>query len=313
MRKLNIAIFCSLVFLCAACSKDSVPDALPAGSISLQYNPGKDTIELPVSILKDSTVTLGLKVALTGDVSSSDHWVNVGIDSNKIRDYKLKYGNAILLPATSYLFYKSRVRIAAGSSVSDSVILNLGLQTKLTEYTTYVLPVTIKSVDGMVEGAATDRVIYYVFKTGKPLFVNKTGWTIADFSSQNNTTNTPAMLLDANNTTTYWATSISLTMPQWVTINFNRDVVFNSLVYYLPTVLAYPNNGGYPTSMRIETSMNGTTWEDKGTFAGNIAGNMQTLTTGETTARYLRFTILSSVKYSNTYDAVFISGISLMP
>ncbi|UYQ95980.1 discoidin domain-containing protein [Chitinophaga horti] len=102
-------------------------------------------------------------------------------------------------------------------------------------------------------------------------------------------------------------------MPQSVTINMNREVTFTGLNYYLPTVLNYPNLGGYPTSIKIETSMNGTTWTDKGTFAGNVSNNMQSILFGQTTARFVRFTALASVKYSNTYDAIFISGIGLLP
>ena len=170
----------------------------------------------------------------------------------------------------------------------------------------------IQSVDGNPDGATGKRVVYFVFKTGKPLFVNKTGWTIAGFSSVNGTS-VAANLIDNNEATTYWGSNISQQMPQWVSINFNREVTFVSLNYYLPTVLKYPTLGGYPTSIRIETSMDGTNWVDKGTFAGNINNNMQTLDVGLTTARYLRFTALAAVKYSSAYDAVFISGISLIP
>ena len=59
--------------------------------------------------------------------------------------------------------------------------------------------------------------------------------------------------------------------------------------------------------------MNGTTWEEKGVFAGSVAGNLQTLNTGQVTARYLRFTALACVKYASAYEAVFISDVSLVP
>ncbi|MBS1566241.1 MAG: discoidin domain-containing protein, partial [Bacteroidetes bacterium] len=88
---------------------------------------------------------------------------------------------------------------------------------------------------------------------------------------------------------------------------------FTALNYYLPTALKYPTLGGYPTSILIETSLDGATWTNKGTYAGNINNNMQTLAVGQTTARYVRFTGLACVKYSATYDAIFISEISLIP
>jgi hypothetical protein len=313
MRYTYIAIFCLLL---AACSKDDnntrVP--LPDGSISFNFAAGKDTIQMPLSILSDSTIVLGLKAALSGTTSGSDHWVNFAVDTTKIAAFRSAYGNALLLPVTSWLFYKPMAKIAAGASLSDSAQLNIGLQTKLTEYSTYVLPVVIHSVDGNTEGAAVRRTIYFVFKTGKPLVINRTGFTIAGSSSTQGTF-VPANLIDNNDLTTYWASNITLTMPQWVSINFNRSVTFTAVNYFVPTLLKYPTLGGYPTSIKIETSVDGTAWTDRGTYAGNVntVTSMGTLLTGEITARHLRFTSLACVKYSNAYDAVFIGGISLVP
>lgn len=299
------------LLLLAACSKDKTPAALPDESVSFQYT-AKDTIQVPVSILKDSAVTIGIQAALSGIKAGNDHWVTFGVDTTKIATFRAKYGDANLMPSNAYLFYKPSTRIPSGASLSDSAWLNIGQQTKLAEYSTYVLPVVIQSVDGVAEGAATKKVLYYVFKTGRPLFISKKGWSIADYSSQNGS-NSPNLLLDENNSTTYWTSNTQGKMPQWVTINLNRDVTFSALSYYLPTAIQYPKSGGYPTSIKIETSMDGTTWKDKGTFAGNIQDNMQTISIGETTARYVRFTALAGVKYLNTYDIIFISGIGLQP
>jgi len=312
MYKAYIVIFCSLTVMLTACRKQSGPAVLPDGSISIQYAAGKDTIQMPLSILSDTALVMKLTAALSGNTSSTDHWVNFAVDTTKITAFSAKYGTALLLPRSSYFFYKPTTRLAAGASVSDPSQLNIVQETKLTEYSTYVLPVVIRSVDGKTEGAATSRVIYLVFKTGRPLFIKKTGWTIAGFSSVAGTL-AATNVLDADNLTTYWASSISEQMPQWIAINFNRDITFSALAYYIPPALNYPAYGGYPTSIKIETSMDGINWVSKGVFAGNIANNMQTINTGLTTARYLRFTSLASVKYYATYSIVLISGISLLP
>lgn len=312
MQNKYIALICAFLVLFAACKKDNERVPLPEGSVSFQLAAGKDTVEMPLSILKDSVIVIGIKAALSGTPSPSDHWVSFSVDTTRLADYRSRFGNALLLPSSAYLFYKSTTRIPAGATESDSAQLNIGQQTKLNEYSTYVLPLKIHSVDGNTEGIATDRVVYLVFKTGKPLFINKTGWTIAGNSSQQGTF-APANLLDNNTTTTYWASNITQQMPQWVAINFNRDITFTAVNYSLPTALNYPNLGGYPTSIRIETSMNGTTWEEKGVFTGNVVGNLQTLNTGQVTARYLRFTALACVKYASAYEAVFISDVSLVP
>ena len=312
MRKNYIAIFCSLMIILTACSKKITTDVLPDGSISFQQAAGKDTLEMPLSILSDTALVIELTAALSGNTSSSIHWVNFAVDTIKITAFRDRYGSADLLPSGSYFFYKPMTRLSAGASASDPAQLNIVQETKLKEYSTYVLPVVIQSVDGKTEGAATTRVLYLVFKTGKPLFVSKAGWTIAGYSSVTGTL-VPANVLDNDNLNTYWAPNITQQMPQWIAINFNRDVTFLSLNYYLPTALHYPTYGGYPTSIQIETSMDGANWVSKGIFSGNISKNMQTINTGITTARYLRFTGLASVKYVSTYDCIFISGISLIP
>ena len=311
MYKLNIIAVCLLIVLFSACSKDEDRVFLSEGSVSFEQPPGKDTLQMPVSLLRDTTVIISLKAALSGAASAEDHWVSFAADTTKILEYRSKYGNALLLPASSYLFFKSTARIPAGNSVSESAELNIVQQTKLTEYSTYVLPLVVKTVDGK-EDLASERVLFLVLKTGKPLTINRTGWTIAGQSSVQGTF-VAANLIDANNFATYWASNIQQQMPQWVSISFNRDITFTGVTYYVPTLLRYPTLGGYPTSIRIETSMNGTQWVDKGVFAGDVKDNMQTLDIGLTTARYLRFTSLSAVRYSSLYDAVFIGGVSLVP
>jgi hypothetical protein len=298
--------------LLTACKKEKGTAALPNGSISFQYAPGKDTLQMPLGILSDSALVIGMKAALSGNTSSTDHWVNFAVDTTKLADFIALYGSAVLLPKSSYFFYKPTTRLPAGASVSDPAQLNIIQETGLNAYTTYVLPVIIQSVDGNADGIATSRVIYYVFKTGKPLFVSKNGWTIAGYSSVLGSF-VAANVLDADNTTTYWATSITQQMPQWIAINFNQQISFSAVTYYIPAALGYPAEGGYPTSVEIETSMDGVTWVNNGVYAGNINNNMQTLNTGAITARYLRFTALASVEYFSTYNCVFISGISLTP
>lgn len=311
MRNLYIAAVLSLIVLMTSCSKEDVRVELPEGSVSFQRSNGKDTLQMPISILKDSLMVLELKVNLKDRSTSQSHWVSLAVDTTKINEYRSKYGAATLFPAGSYLFYKPTVQVLADGNMVEPALLNIGAQTKLIEYTTYVLPIVIKSVDGN-EDAAMDEVIYYVFKTGKPLFINKVGWTISEYSSHFNNF-VPANLIDNNITTTYWASNITQQMPQWVTINFNREVTFTGLTYSIPTNLVYPTQGGYPTSIKIETSMNGTTWVEKGVFAGNLVNRTQKLDLGITTARYLRFTSTASIKYANLYDAIFISDISLVP
>lgn len=312
MRIKSICILSILtLWLLGGCEKENTKPVLPEGGVSFEVAAGKDTVEIPISILKDSIFTLDIRATLAGS-ATADHWVNFRIEPSLLSEYRSLYGEAQLLPASSYLFHKAAIRLPAGSTVSEPAELNIARQTKLLEYTTYVLPIVIESVNGDADAEGAGKTLFYVFKTGRPLVINKTGWTIETYTSHFSNF-VPTNLLDEDNVQTYWASDIAARMPQGVTINFNRDITFAALNYFLPPLLNYPAMGGYPTSIQIETSMDGVNWESQGVFAGNVVNNTQTIELGLVTARYLRFTSLAAVAYAATYDTVFISGISLVP
>lgn len=310
--RLYYFIFLLLAALAVGCSKDVEHAPLPDGSITFVQLGESDTLEMPLSILRDSSVTLEIQAMLSGNPALRNHQVTFAVDTTKMVDYRNRFGDALLMPQTSYLLYKKDVSIAAGTTLSDKAEINIGQQRSLVEYSTYVLPVVISAVDGLVEGPASERVLYFVFKTGKPFAINRVGWTIETYSSFFNAFR-PPLAIDNDDNTTYWTSDILQQMPQGLTINFNREVTFTGVNYFVPALLNYPTQGGYPSTIRIETSMDGASWVDHGAFDSNIIDNKQTLELALTTSRYLRFTVLSAVKYAATYDAIFISGISLQP
>lgn len=303
-------ILCSLALWLVGCEKSTTGPTLPDGDIAFDIAAGKDTVQIPLSILKDSTMTLDIRAAMAGNGANGDHWVRFRVEPELLNEYRAEYGEAQLLPTSSYLLYKADARVPAGSTTSEAAVLNVARQTKLLEYTTYVLPIVIESVNGDVDAAGAGDVLYYVFKTGRPAVINKTGWTIHAYSSHLGTF-LPTNLLN-NTPTNYWASSISEQMPQFVTIDFNRNVTFSGVRYALAHNLDYPSQGGYPTLIQIETSMDGSNWENKGIFEDEVVDKAQMIEIGVTTARYLRFTSLEAVPYSGFY-AIFISDISLMP
>ncbi|ANI89662.1 sialidase [Arachidicoccus ginsenosidimutans] len=309
--KLQYRLLFCLLILFSACSKDNIKSVLPADNISIQASSGTDTLVTAMPVLKDSVIVVGLKAKLSGGTSTGDHWITFAVDTTKVSDYNSTYGNGTLLPSNAYLFYKPMCHIVAGSDMSDSVQINIIQESKLDGYIDYVVPIVIQSIDGNVQDIAKEQVFYVVFKAGKPTFIRKTKWTIAGVSSSYSTYVATNILDD--NPATYWTSNITQSMPQWIAINFNQEISFSAVTYRLPTSLYYPNYGGYPTSIKIETSMDGTNWIDNGTFAGDISNNMQTLNTGEVTANYLRFTSLSCVPYASAYNAIFISEIGLVP
>jgi len=312
MPRNYIVICVSLIMVMAACQKKSTVSTVPDGSVAITTPNNVDTLVWPLSILQDSTMVIDLSAGLSGKASSTSHWVTIGVDTTELAIYSAKYGAATLLPSSCYLLYKTVVQLPAGSLLSDSAQINIIKQSSLNAYTTYVLPLVIKAVDGKADGAASTQVLYFVFHTGKPAFISKAGWTIAAYSSALNPL-LPTNMIDNDEAGTYWASNLSQQMPQYATIAFNTQITFSAVNYYFPPSLKYPTYGGYPTSIRIETSEDGVSFTNNGTFAGNLVNNMQTLNTGITTARYLRFTALACAPYGGTYNCIFISGIKLVP
>jgi hypothetical protein len=317
--KLNIIAVCSLIVLLMACKKEKESlEVLPEGSVNFNLPASTDVVATPIEIKNVRVVSVEIKASLQGNSSSDMHHVTFAVDTTKIAAYRSKYGNsALLLPLANYLYYKPIATIAAGTSVSEAAILNINVQPTFKARSTYVLPIVISSVDGQPQDPATRRVVYYVFNTGEPLYVDHTGYSVTATSSSFNGANVGNNAVDANTSGTYWLSNISQSLPQWVNADFGRPVIFSGLDYFFPTAVNYTTLGGYTTSVRVETSLNNTTWVDNGTYTVDIKNSerKQTITFPSLiTGRFLRFTVLTAAPYVSggvSYSVCFVSGILL--
>ncbi|MES2828059.1 MAG: discoidin domain-containing protein [Bacteroidota bacterium] len=318
--KFNLLAICTVVMLLMACKKDETGrESLPEGSVTFDLPASSDVVARDFDIRNVSVVSVEMKAALQGYNSSDVHYVTFTTDTTKIADYRLKYGStALLLPTKSYLYYKPTVAIAAGNNVSEAAVLNLSFQTTLQAFSTYVLPLTIASIDGVPQDPKTRKVVYYVFNTKEPRYVNHTGFTPTATASSTLGVNVASRAIDATTGTTFWASSNTVPLPQFLTIDYGRNVNFSGLDYFFPTALTTAN-GGLTTSAKVETSLNNTTWTDKGTYAINVNNTARIHTINlpsVTTARYLRFTILAANPYNASativYNIGFVGGILLL-
>jgi len=317
--KLNILAICTVVMLLMACKKDeSGRKALPEGSVAFDVPASTDVVARALDIRETALLSIEMKATLLGDVSSDVHYVTFATDTSKIADYRAKYGSAaLLLPTTSYLFYKTTVAISAGSKLSEPGVLNLSFQTVLRPRSAYVLPLVITDVDGQLQDPKTRKVVYYVFNTGDATYVDHTGFTVTATASSTLGVNVPARAVDAATGSTFWASSNTTVLPQWVNIDFGRAVTFPAFDYFFPTAVTQAI-GGYTTSAKVETSSDNITWVDKGTYAIDVNNTLKRQTINMpslTTARYLRFTILAATPYMASatviYNIGFVSGILL--
>lgn len=317
--KLNILAISTVVMLFMACKKDEArPEPLTEGRVTFELPASTDVVVNALDIRNEALLSFEMKATLQGDVSSDVHYITFATDTAKIADYRLKYGSgALLLPTTSYLYYKSTVAIPAGSNISEPGVLNFSVQTSLKARSTYVLPLVIAAVDGQTQDPKTRRVIYYVFNTGDATYVDHTGFTVTATASSTLGVNVPARAVDATTGTTFWASSNTVALPQWLSIDFGRNVTFPSFDYFFPTAVT-PAVGGYTTSAKVETSSDNINWVDKGTYAIDVNNALKRQTINMpslTTARYLRFTILAATPYNASativYNIGFVSGILL--
>ncbi|MFN0290378.1 discoidin domain-containing protein [Pedobacter helvus] len=313
--QLNILAVCVMALSIISCKKNNGGrEALEEGRVTFDLPATTDVVTTSLNIKEVTLISTEMKATLQGSTSSDVHYVTFAPDTTKIVDYRLKYGNsALLLPTKSYLFYKPIVAIPAGSNVSEAAVLNLSFQTTLRPLSTYVLPLTITSVDGKPQDPVKRRVVYYVFNTGEALYVDHTGYAPTATASSTAGSNAASRAIDANTGGTYWASATTAALPQWLNIDYGRNVTFSGLDYFFPTAVT-PAVGGYTTSAKIETSTDNTNWTDRGTYAIDVnnAAKKQTLNLpAPATGRYVRFTILAATPYSNTFSIGFVAGILL--
>lgn len=308
-----------VVMLLMACKKDEPSlEVLADDQVGFDLPASNDVVATNMEIKKASLVSVEMKATLEGGASTDTHYITFDTDTTKINDYKKKYSSsAMLLPTKSYLFYKQTVAIPAGTNVSEPTVLNVGFQTTLRPRTTYVLPIVISAIDGQKVDVKTRKVFYYVFNTGDALYVDHAGFTLTATASSTLGTNTPARAIDATTGTTFWASSNTAALPQWINIDFARNVTFSGIDYFFPTGVTDAINGK-TTSAKLETSVDNTNWTDHGTFAIDVTNAERKHTINlpsPTTARYLRFTILAANPYvasaTITYNIGLVGGILL--
>lgn len=309
---LNSTAALLLVITCCitSCSKEDVSEIsfgepLPAGSVSIKKSTVFDTANIKLSVVRDSMITVRLS-AIAAQKLSGRHLVEFGIDSTKLPVFQLKYGSATLYPASSYFVFKKTAVLTADSVASTQVEFNLISQTKLQPMKTYVLPLSIISVDN--NSSAIDmnnNTFYLVIKTGKSPVLDKTGWSIVSFSSQLSANYSPEKLLDKD-LSTFWFSDQSKYMPQYVTVDMKSDHNLNGILFTNYQNLTY---GGYPLTVNIQTSVDGISWQDKGNFNCAAVITQQTLPFADTNARYFKFTVLTCQLYNSSSQAVLITEI----
>lgn len=279
-----------IIILIASCKKET--GTVPAGSFYLKQAADADTAQYDVvTDTGNAIITVRLE-AISDKAYGNPHRMYFKVDSTLLTTYRQQYGEATLLPATSYVFIHSVCNIPAGALASDPAELNVVNQSGLVAGLTYVLPVVLTSADGDAQAIKKDNNTFYIVVKGKrasgtPL--DQTGWTIVSASSQ---LSPAANVLDNDNQTVWFADSA----PQNVVIDMNEQHNILAVTYapyeYMGQLTVYN-----PTQIQIEISLDGTSWVNEGTFAispTDFTNNKKIFKFTPALARFIRFTVLTA-------------------
>lgn len=298
-----------LLLFFAACSEDEITE-LPASSIGISgYSSQNDTLVTEMEVLTDSIITIKLNATLHENEATDNHYVRFAVDTSKIASYRNKYGEAFVLPSTSYFFVKPECQITKGSTLSDEIELNIVQQTLLRPYSTFVLPLVIETVDGNPKSVNPGEVMYLVFKAGRALFISKAEWEIVDATDIETGPGVPNNAID-NDEGTFWqaGSTVGAVPPYFIEIDFANEIVFTAI-----SITNFHPVFGSILEGQIEVSLDGDIWSDLGTYQYTEQGD-RLIETGITSARYIRLNI-SKVEpvFGGLFNPLYISEITLIP
>ncbi|MET0465003.1 MAG: discoidin domain-containing protein [Chitinophagaceae bacterium] len=203
--------------------------------------------------------------------------LQLAADPSKLAEYNRLYAtNCIVLPEANYrLVNGNNYSIAAGSSRSNPIAIEILNPGQLQNPGGYLLPLTIQSVSSSDKGVAlssTHATVYvritYEFnniaRTQTPVngtLLSRAGWVL---SVSNTTTGAlgPAMI-DGNNATA-WRSSNSASALKWVSVDMGAPRAMKGF-QLVPNYAAVAENA---TRMTVSTSDDNITWTVQGTWNG---------------------------------------------
>jgi len=242
---------------------------------------------------------------------SNDIKVHLQADPDKVDVYNSKEGVSYkILPEGSYSF-PAEVIIKAGSYVSENISLSIDAKGKINAFETYILPISIKSVEG-ANADNTHQTIYFLL-TGSldasdMVFLDRKDWKVIDVSSEELTgegaNNGAAKYAFDGDGETFWHTQWQGNEPMpphHITVDMGKETELQGFSY-----LTRNFGGAWPKECTIEVSKDGTNWEVAATFTGlpaSAATEFRSFFPSAVEGRYFRMTITSGYGGASTHVA----------
>jgi hypothetical protein len=270
----------AIALLANACKKD---DGLDSKDL-LVYLPGDyasptNTFTLPLLHTPlDVTGKMSAKiVAASTRPVLADVTLTIVADTSLVDDYNsANKTSALAMPAGAYhINGDGTVHIPAGSTVSDSLEIDITDPASLNNPGGYLLPFRITKVQGPDKGVqiSSNRGSAYVNVTYQfnnivadqtPVtgdLVDRTGWSVAVSNTTNGALG-PAMLDGSNSTA--WRSSNSRSAAKWAVIDMGAAHSLTGL----QLTPDYVNTNENPTQVMVSVSTDSVSWTSQGLWTG---------------------------------------------
>ncbi len=152
MKVEYIGIICSLLFIFCGCKELE----MGRDGLLMTGTSSGEMVKFAIDNQDSYTVSVTSTMCVTDDVK-----IYLDVDENAVETYNLKYGTQYeMTPKEAYELDSKEVVIPAGQSVSSSVLVSIIDKSALVEGVSYMIPISIKSVDSDMEVIESSRTIY---------------------------------------------------------------------------------------------------------------------------------------------------------
>lgn len=279
-----------------SCSKDYDTDYHTDGQANVYISQALGLSENATFTYSSTASTLKL-TATSGAKATQDIKVTFATDPSLVASFDTSNPSKyVKLPDGCVEIPSPVATIPAGEYISNELEVKVKTTGVLDRSTTYLLPVIISKVDGGTLNEAMSVKYYVVTAVYEDL--DKTGWTIQGFDSEEATGEGPnngrAVFILDNNVSTIWHTQWdggTPPLPHWVSVDMQSAKLISGLSF----VNRQGASNGIPKNIKVQVSTDGTTWTDAGNYV-LVQGNAKQFIYFPTpmSARYFKVTATSS-------------------
>lgn len=152
MKVKNIYILCSLFLIFCGCKEQE----MGRDGLLMTGTSSGEMVKFAIDNQDSYTVSVTSTMCVANDVK-----VHLDVDENAVEIYNSKYGTQYkMAPKEAYELDGKEVVIPSGQSISSSLLVSMIDKDELAEGVSYIIPISIKSVESDMEVIEASRTIY---------------------------------------------------------------------------------------------------------------------------------------------------------